>query len=73
MRTLEELHNLPDDALVTPHELGAMLGVETRLLAEWRIQGRGVTYEKIGHLVRYRMQDVRAYRDSRRRRVVVRR
>ncbi len=67
MRSLDELHSLPDDALITPHELGEVLCVPSRLLAEHRMQGKGVPYEKIGHLVRYRMSDVRAYRDAQRR------
>lgn len=70
MRSLETLHALPDGALCTPQEAAAILVIEQRLLAEWRTHSRGPTFIKVGHLVRYRMGDLRDYIGRAQRKVV---
>ena len=37
------------------------LGVPEKTLAQWRYQGKGPTYIKVGKYVRYRSDDVEAY------------
>ena len=44
--------------LLTPEQVGAYLGVPLGTLANWRYQGRGPTYLRVGRHVRYRAQDV---------------
>lgn len=70
MRSLDELHALPNAGLVTPPEAAAILVIEARLLAEWRVQRNGPPFIKVGHLVRYRMGDLRAWLEARSRKVV---
>lgn len=70
MRSLESICALPDEALITPDELGRLLSVDPRLLSEWRVKRRGPAFEKVGHQVRYRMGEVRAWRRAQRRETV---
>ena len=41
------------DAMLTPEEVSAVLGVDVRTLANWRWKGKGPGYIKVGKLVRY--------------------
>lgn len=50
--------------LLTPEEVAAILKVEPRLLSEWRVKRVNLPYIKIGHRVRYRESDVRAWLDA---------
>jgi predicted DNA-binding transcriptional regulator AlpA len=45
-------------ALMSAEELSALIGVETKTLANWRCQAKGPKSLKVGRLVRYRMSDV---------------
>lgn len=47
---------------LTDTQVGAQLGVSPHTLRAWRRQGRGPAYMKLGRAVRYRVQDVEAFR-----------
>jgi excisionase family DNA binding protein len=47
-----------EDRLLSPEEVAEMLGVPVGTLANWRYQGRGPAFVKIGRHVRYRRSDV---------------
>lgn len=49
------------DQLLTPSELATRWQVPLALLANWRSSGRGPRYTKIGHAVRYPLNEVKAY------------
>lgn len=49
------------DALWTEVQVAAFLGISIKTMAPWRNRGRGPRFIKVGHLVRYRPADVRAY------------
>lgn len=44
--------------LLTPHEVSDYLGIPTATLANWRYQGRGPEFLRVGRHVRYRPSDV---------------
>jgi excisionase family DNA binding protein len=44
--------------LMTPRQLSDYLGVPAGTLANWRYQGHGPPYVKVGRHVRYRSDDV---------------
>jgi excisionase family DNA binding protein len=44
--------------LLNTKELAEYLGVTAQTLRQYRLDGRGPVYLKIGHLVRYRLSDV---------------
>lgn len=45
-------------SLMTPLDLSEYLGVPPGTLANWRYQGRGPAFVRVGRLVRYRADDV---------------
>lgn len=47
-----------EDRLLWPEEVAEMLGVPVGTLANWRYQGRGPAFVKVGRHVRYRRSDV---------------
>lgn len=50
------------EALATPAQVAAFLGeIPEKTLAEWRSQGKGPEYHKVGRYVRYDWADVRAW------------
>lgn len=51
-------------ALLTPEQVSGYLGVPLGTLANWRYQGRGPAYLRVGRHVRYRTQDVTAWIDQ---------
>lgn len=53
------------EALMSPEELAALVGVKVRTLANWRYRGTGPQYIKPGGSVRYRAGDVEAWLTSR--------
>lgn len=69
---LEEFHRLkpdarPDEDLLSSEEAGKELGVEASTLAIWRCTGRyQLPFVKIGRLVKYRMGDIREFKQVRR-------
>jgi hypothetical protein len=46
------------DKLITEQQVAALLLVTPDTLERWRREGRGPVYVKMGHLVRYRLEDV---------------
>ncbi|MGI8775604.1 MAG: helix-turn-helix domain-containing protein [Actinomycetota bacterium] len=46
------------EALMTPDELGDVLQIPTKTLAEWRSNGTGPAYRRVGRHVRYSAEDV---------------
>ena len=59
---LTELHALPDDALLSPHEAAAFLRLSYSTLAWYRCHGGGPKFIHSGpKLVRYRLGDLREY------------
>lgn len=64
---LTELHALPDDALLSPHEAAALLRLSYSTLAWYRCHGGGPKFIHSGpKLVRYRMGDLREYATGKR-------
>jgi hypothetical protein len=52
--------------ILTQEQVALILGVTTNTLEAWRYKRRyGLKYLKVGSLVRYREQDVRAFLESR--------
>jgi hypothetical protein len=49
------------EAMATPAEVSAVLRVAVQTLAQWRCQGRGPAFHKVGRYVRYCWADVREY------------
>lgn len=47
-----------EDRLLWPEQVAEMLGLPTGTLANWRYQGRGPAFVKVGRHVRYRRSDV---------------
>ncbi|MDZ7673744.1 MAG: helix-turn-helix domain-containing protein [Acidimicrobiales bacterium] len=47
-----------EDRLLWPEEVAEVLGVPIGTLANWRYQGRGPAFVKVGRHVRYRRSDV---------------
>ncbi len=57
---------LPKQNLLTPTEVAERFGVSTTTLSTWRSTKRyGLSYVKVGRLVRYRLADVEAFEISR--------
>lgn len=50
--------------MLTPADLAERWQVPARTLGQWRYEGRGPAYVKIGGAVRYRFADVEAYEDE---------
>lgn len=51
-----------DNILVIPKEAAALLKVPTACLQKWRCTGeQDLPYIKLGRLIRYRMQDLKAF------------
>ncbi|HHJ39136.1 MAG: excisionase [Methylothermaceae bacteria B42] len=52
--------------LLSPEEAAAILNVAPGTLMVWRCTGRyNLPYVKVGRLVRYRMEDIEAFIESR--------
>ena len=47
--------------LLTTKELAKYLGIGESTLLQYRFDGTGPSYIKLGHLVRYRISDVEAW------------
>jgi hypothetical protein len=48
-------------ALLSPPDLGCLIGIDERTLAAWRAQRRGPDFAKLGRSVFYRRTDVNAW------------
>jgi hypothetical protein len=55
------------ESMATPREVSAVLRVAVQTLAQWRSQGKGPAWSKIGHNVRYDWTDIRAYQAAQKR------
>lgn len=54
-----------DSSLGDEHDLASYLGITVATLRAWRFQKRGPPFLKLGHLVRYRWEDVQEWIKSR--------
>jgi predicted DNA-binding transcriptional regulator AlpA len=52
------------DVLLAAREVAPQLGVSEGNLAQWRYNGTGPKFVKLGRLVRYRQSDVQAFIDA---------
>lgn len=50
--------------LLTPKEVETLFKIKTGTLANWRSQGKGPQYHKIGRTVRYKRNDVEEWIES---------
>lgn len=50
--------------MITAVELAERWQIPVRTLGQWRYEGRGPEYVKIGGAVRYRLADIQAYEDE---------
>ena len=50
--------------LLDPHVLADRWNIEPETLSQWRWQGRGPKFIKIGRSILYRITDVEAYEDQ---------
>ena len=49
------------DSLITPDTLAERLGVTRRVIDEWRINGKGPAFIRVGRTPRYRPESVDAW------------
>jgi hypothetical protein len=49
--------------LLTPSDLAALIGIDERTLAVWRVQRRGPDFVKLGRAVFYRATDINVWID----------
>lgn len=49
---------------MTTRELAAFLGLSAGTLCTWRYQGKGPNYYKVGNAVRYKIDDVEAWKNA---------
>ncbi len=57
--------NLSDDVLLKTEQAATLLQIPASTLGKWRSTGENnIPYIKIGHHVRYRTSDLRAYIDG---------
>lgn len=50
-----------DNKLLTTKQLAEFLGIAESTIMQYRVDGTGLNYIKLGHLVRYRIKDVEAW------------
>ena len=55
----------PDDRCLKTTEVAEYLGISVKTLKNYRADGLGPEFVKIGRMVRYRLSDVKIWRDSR--------
>lgn len=53
------------DALLNEHDVARITGLSVASVRRWRLFRQGPKYLKIGSAVRYRLEDVRSWLDSR--------
>lgn len=53
------------NALLSEHEVAAIVGLSLGTIRRWRIQRQGPRFLKIGAAVRYRREDLAAWIESR--------
>ena len=52
---------MSEPLLLTEKQVSALLGISLSSLQKWRHFRKGPSYLKIGHLVRYRLNDLEAF------------
>jgi predicted DNA-binding transcriptional regulator AlpA len=55
----------PDDRCLKTAEVAEYLGMSAKTLKTYRADGLGPEFVKFGRMVRYRLSDVKKWRDSR--------
>jgi predicted DNA-binding transcriptional regulator AlpA len=55
----------PDDRCLKTSEVAEYLGLSVKTIRSYRADGLGPDYVKFGKMVRYRLSDVKRWRDSR--------
>lgn len=55
---------MENENLLSPKQLAKYLGVTTLTLSQYRVQGRGPKYLKLGRVIRYRPSDVQEWIDE---------
>lgn len=58
-----------NDRLLNTKELARYLGVAISTITQYRLDGTGPDYVKLGHLVRYKIADVEKWLDARKGRI----
>ena len=61
-RTLQDLQ--ARTTTISPKEAATLLGLHDATLANWRWQGRGPCFVRVGRRVRYRLTDLAVWMDS---------
>ncbi|MCF8879653.1 helix-turn-helix domain-containing protein [Hyphobacterium sp. SN044] len=56
---------MSEQLLLSPKAAAAYLGLAPSTLAKWRVDGTGPTYLKLGSAVRYKLDDLSDWLDSR--------
>jgi hypothetical protein len=64
---MEHPHGVPFEPLVNESAAADLLLLSVRTLQRWRVEGRGPCFLKIGRRVAYRVADVEAWIEGRRR------
>lgn len=49
---------------MTTREVAAFLGLSAGTLCVWRCQGKGPSYYKVGNAVRYKIDDIEAWKNA---------
>ena len=56
--------------LLNTNQLAKVLGISSKTLSAYRRDGTGPEYVKLGHLVRYQMEDVQAWLEEKKKPVI---
>ncbi len=51
--------------LLTDEQVSELSGVKPKTLANWRSKGEGPAFVKVGHQIRYRSEDLKAFLEAR--------
>ena len=49
------------ESWLTPDDVGHLLAVSVKTLANWRVRGTGPPFSKMGHTIRYRYADIQTF------------
>lgn len=64
-RESEEQHRVWPDALLNEYDVAHLTGLSVASVRRWRLHKTGPRYLKISAAVRYRIEDVKSWLDSR--------
>ena len=65
MNAINDFSLCEDDRCLKTSEVALMLGLSVKTLRSYRADGIGPDFVKFGKMVRYRLSDVKRWRDSR--------